>query len=324
MCNLNYRIRYLPGEANVVPDLLSRWTNEVYRKNEKARATEHGLLPKAKKLKKARDNYATRQASRGDIMAPRIYALKEYEASTVLGDIRSQFEADKEKAIIYLHMLLGHAKNASLTYISGNKEVINKKVTYSMEAQFGNLVETMDRNRKISLKKQSCLRKFDNTMDLQYAIGDYVYMALTKDKQRQKVLLHWTGPYQIVGITRYGRYSVKAVFDTRQRTFEVHQSRIKLFCYPHQWAKSHEEELQESFLYNIKQQFEVEDVMEIKKSGHHFEAKVRWAGFDQKWDTWEAVEAIGPECYKILKRKARLVEAKHKQEFLEVISAWGE
>ncbi len=122
-----------------------------------------------------------------------------------------------------------------------------------------------------------------------FAIGDFVMVALPARTSDHKLMARWRGPYRIhKAITRY-EYEVQHLV-TREVT-NAHIRRIKFYAdkeldYPVPLAK---EVTAEDVFSKI---YEVEEVCDIKfnKETKQFEALIKWSGFDIDEGTWQALK----------------------------------
>jgi len=128
-------------------------------------------------------------------------------------------------------------------------------------------------------------RRLKHSTKINFGLGDFVLVAIPKQKVRNKMQIVWSGPYRIIEVLSDHVFKVESL-DT-SKTQIVHAQRIRFYCEKDLLAEDfHTYEIDE------KEKFEISDLLDIKTTSSGYSIKVSWLGFDSSDDSWEPINQI--------------------------------
>ena len=124
--------------------------------------------------------------------------------------------------------------------------------------------------------------------DVQYAIGDYVWVAAPDIKKLKKLSLRWTGPYQVVEVLSPWVYKVKSVVS--DVIFNVHVCRLRLYD---SVDMIYTVDMKSQFLFDT-YKWNIEMIVNHRFNNEtkDFELEIVWENSSVDASTWESFESV--------------------------------
>ena len=114
----------------------------------------------------------------------------------------------------------------------------------------------------------------------------WLYTKQRRKGLSTKLMKPWHGPFRIVKMVSPVNARLEDVIKRKFRPI-VHISRLKKFIQPSQ--PKEEREISED------QEYEVEEILDVKKEDNGTWFKIKWKGYDHSNDTWESEENLNCE-----------------------------
>jgi hypothetical protein len=128
-------------------------------------------------------------------------------------------------------------------------------------------------------------RRLIKSHKVNFGLGDFVLVAIPKQKIRNKMQVKWSGPFRIIEVINDLIFKVETLDSSK--TEIIHAQRLRFYC--------EKDFLSEEFMtYEIdpQEKFEISELLDIRSSTSGFEVLVRWLGFETSDDSWEPLQQI--------------------------------
>ena len=138
--------------------------------------------------------------------------------------------------------------------------------------------------------RRKALRAANRSPGQQFNVGDYVMVTAGNNQanpqRNHKIMMHWQGPYQVVGGEGPTSYNVQLLGD--DAVTEVHWSKMRRLAGPEMPV---DEEIQASALHD-RQRFKVERFDDWLVDDGEAELLVRWLHHSEEERTWEPLAQL--------------------------------
>jgi len=181
------------------------------------------------------------------------------------------------------------------------------------------VMEEVTKWNELIRQKQENAAKGSWTID-QFKEGDLVWLFSYRRKRglSKKLMMAWHGPFRIIQLVPPLNVRLQ---NQNSKEFKqlIHISRIKLYKgaeRPHEYLQKDQypELLEPPMEPELKEEFEVEDILAHRKCHHRQEYLIRWKGYGKEDDTWEPEEN--------LTHSKEMLEQYKRRESLMSISSW--
>jgi hypothetical protein len=141
-------------------------------------------------------------------------------------------------------------------------------------------------NDEVSSKREAQRRRrLTKSHKVNFGLGDFVLVAIPKQKIRNKMQIRWSGPYRVIEVINDLIFKVEKLDSTKSEI--VHAQRMRFYC-----EKDYLSEEFQTTEIDTTEKFEISELLDIRSSSSGYEILVRWLGFEKSDDTWEPVQQI--------------------------------
>jgi hypothetical protein len=162
-----------------------------------------------------------------------------------------------------------------------------QRLEQSLKRLHKDVNQTLDHSREMArLRQNRLLGKTDRSP--RFEIGEYVLVAMSDDQylSTPKPLRRWQGPYRIVDLLSDWVVEVEDLIHKKKT--QVHISRIRFYCDKHLAVTT---DVVEQYAWDC-QKWEVEKLLDLRKSNRRLELLVAWKGFQECDNSWEPVARL--------------------------------